>query len=252
MKKSLSLFVFFLLCSTFFGISQAQERRQEEKTIIVSTDVKEEVVPDKFVVELEIKEYYKDGQKKKVPISEIEERFLEAAKEAGILRNAITIQNMGNEFFFNPETKEKDSFVNKSYLMEVRLIENLQKVIMSIGEGFGSIRIVKAVYEAEDLLETEMVKTAIGKARAKAQEILSVIGKVPGEIINIDTSSTSREYNTDDYEKRIDFLRKHSEDRYGLIPIDYIHLPKLKPIVYKVNAKISFEILDTPPDHDRQ
>ncbi len=187
MKNLILSALAILLCTTsLFSQEMAPVRH-----IDVTGKYETEVEPDEFVLSLTISEYWEEEFKKKadekdyrtkVPIAKIENDLLQALYKAGVKKDQVKVQGMGNWW----RQTGRDFLISKQ--LEIRLndfsvVNNVAQ--MADTKGFKNMYIREMTHTRIEEIEKEARIKALQNARDKATYLLESIGEKPGKVISV-------------------------------------------------------------------
>lgn len=185
MKTRLSVFIISLL------VTLSLQAQTNERYIEVTGTSEMEIVPDKIHYLIEIREYFKeefDGKSKpeeyrtKVPLSEIEQGLRGVLAEAGIPKNAIRTQEIGDYW----RQQGQDFLVSKKFDITLTDFNQINEIVKRIDtKGIHTMRIGEL--ENNDMLAYHQKGKieALKAARRKATYLVEALGKRLGEVIRI-------------------------------------------------------------------
>lgn len=185
MKTRSSVFIISLL------VTLSLQAQTNERYIEVTGTSEMEIVPDKIHYLIEIREYFKeefDGKSKpeeyrtKVPLSEIEQGLRGVLAEAGIPKNAIRTQEIGDYW----RQQGQDFLVSKKFDITLTDFNQINEIVKRIDtKGIHTMRIGEL--ENNDMLAYHQKGKieALKAARRKATYLVEALGKRLGEVIRI-------------------------------------------------------------------
>lgn len=185
MKTRLSVFIISLL------VTLSLQAQTNERYIEVTGTSEMEIVPDKIHYLIEIREYFKeefDGKSKpeeyrtKVPLAEIEQGLRGVLAEAGIPKNAIRTQEIGDYW----RQQGQDFLVSKKFDITLTDFNQINEIVKRIDtKGIHTMRIGEL--ENNDMLAYHQKGKieALKAARRKATYLVEALGKRLGEVIRI-------------------------------------------------------------------
>ena len=185
MKTRLSVFIISLL------VTLSLQAQTNERYIEVTGTSEMEIIPDKIHYLIEIREYFKeefDGKSKpeeyrtKVPLSEIEQGLRGVLAEAGIPKNAIRTQEIGDYW----RQQGQDFLVSKKFDITLTDFNQINEIVKRIDtKGIHTMRIGEL--ENKDMLAYHQKGKieALKAARRKATYLVEALGKRLGEVIRI-------------------------------------------------------------------
>ena len=168
--------------------SQAQTN---ERYIEVTGTAEVEIVPDRIHYLIEIREYFEeefDGKSKpeeyrtKVPLSEIEQGLRETLDKAGIPRNAIRTQEIGDYW----RQQGQDFLVSKRFDITLTDFRQINEIVKRIDtKGIHTMRIGEL--ENQDMLAYHKKGKieALKAAQQKATYLVEALGKRLGDVIRV-------------------------------------------------------------------
>lgn len=167
------------------------QAQTNERYIEVTGTSEIEIVPDEIHYLIEIREYFKeefDGMSKpeeyrtKVPLSEIEQGLRGVLAEAGIPKNAIRTQEIGDYW----QQQGQDFLVSKKFDITLTDFNQINEIVKRIDtKGIHTMRIGEL--ENNDMLAYHQKGKieALKAARRKATYLVEALGKRLGEVIRI-------------------------------------------------------------------
>lgn len=167
--------------------SQEADRRYIEVT--GTSEI--EIVPDNIHYIIEIREYFAeefDGKSSpeqyatKIPLSDIEQRLYQALDEAGIGKNAIRTQEIGDYW----RKQGQDFLVSKQFDITLTDFDRIDEIIRRLDtRGISSMHIGEL--ENKDILKYHRAGKieALKAARDKATYLVEALGKKLGDVIMI-------------------------------------------------------------------
>ena len=185
MKTRLSVFIISLL------VTLSLQAQTNERYIEVTGTSEMEIIPDKIHYLIEIREYFEeefDGKSKpeeyrtKVPLSEIEQGLRGVLAEAGIPKNAIRTQEIGDYW----RQQGQDFLVSKKFDITLTDFNQINEIVKRIDtKGIHTMRIGEL--ENNDMLAYHQKGKieALKAARRKATYLVEALGKRLGEVIRI-------------------------------------------------------------------
>lgn len=177
--------------------SQAQTN---ERYIEVTGTAEVEIVPDRIHYLIEIREYFEeefDGKSKpeeyrtKVPLSEIEQGLREALDKAGIPRNAIRTQEIGDYW----RQQGQDFLVSKRFDITLTDFNQINEIVKRIDtKGIHTMRIGEL--ENQDMLAYHKKGkiVALKAAQKKATYLVEALGKRLGDVIRVVEKDSGNAY----------------------------------------------------------
>ena len=185
MKTRLSVFIISLL------VTLSLQAQTNERYIEVTGTSEMEIIPDKIHYLIEIREYFEeefDGKSKpeeyrtKVPLSEIEQGLRGVLAEAGIPKNAIRTQEIGDYW----RQQGQDFLVSKKFDITLTDFNQINEIVKRIDtKGIHTMRIGEL--ENNDMLAYHQKGKieALKAAQRKATYLVEALGKRLGEVIRI-------------------------------------------------------------------
>jgi uncharacterized protein YggE len=193
--KNVILFFAIILTS---GIARSQNINTESVRFIEVTGSSElEIDPDEIRFEIGIEEYWKEefekktefkDYKTKVPIAEIESQLLADLAKIGILKESITVKEVGNYW----RHRGKEFMISKQLeitLFDFRKVEEITASINTRGINYMLIKELKNKNMTEYRKQVKI--EALKAAKVKAAYLLESLGKQVGDVISI-TELTER------------------------------------------------------------
>ena len=171
-----------------------------ERYIEVTGTSEIEIVPDKIHYLIEIREYFEeefDGKSKpeeyrtKVPLLAIEQGLREALDKAGIPRNAIRTQEIGDYW----RQQGQDFLVSKKFDITLTDFNQINEIVKRIDtKGIHTMRIGEL--ENKDMLTYHQKGKieALKAAQRKATYLVEALGKKLGNVIRIVEEGSSNAF----------------------------------------------------------
>ena len=194
MKKLIVLLAIILTS----GIARSQNINTESVRFIEVTGSSElEIDPDEIRFEIGIEEYWQEefekrtefkDYKTKVPIAEIESQLLADLAKIGILKESITVKEVGNYW----RNRGKEFMISKQLeitLFDFRKVEEITATINTRGINYMLIKELKNKNMTEYRKQVKI--EALKAAKVKAAYLLESLGKQVGDVISI-TELTER------------------------------------------------------------
>lgn len=192
--NKLAIVVILMLTVTF---ATAQEKNAY-RYIEVTGKAEAEVDPDEFILSITIEEYWEEEFKKradekdyrtKVPISRIENNLLNTLTKAGIRKDQITVQGMGNFW----RERGKDFLISKQLEIKLNDFSMVNKLTeLADTKGFKTMYIREMKNTRIEEIEKQVRKEALQNARDKATYLLESIGEKPDKVLTISETQENR------------------------------------------------------------
>lgn len=188
--KSLLLLLVLIPCPLF---SQDVTDRYVEVT--GTSEI--EIVPDKIHYIIEIREYFEeefDGKSKpeeyrtKVPLDQIEQNLRQAFNKAGIAREDVRTQEIGDYW----RKQGQDFLVSKQFdvtLSDFKQIDELVRLIDT--KGINTMRIGELEHKDMLVYQQKGKTDALKAAKEKATYLVEALGKKLGNVIRIVENGSS-------------------------------------------------------------
>lgn len=193
MKK---LFIAAMLLVTVTHVT-AQEKNAY-RYIEVTGKAEAEVDPDEFILSITIEEYWEEEFKKradekdyrtKVPIARIENNLLNTLTKAGIHKDQITVQGMGNFW----RERGKDFLISKQLEIKLNDFAMVNKLSdLADTKGFKNMYIREMKNTRIEEIERQVRMEALQNAREKAAYLLESIGEKPDKVLTISETQENR------------------------------------------------------------
>jgi len=198
MKKIISLIAFVALTYTAFAQNVDMRRKIE-----VTGTSEQEVTPDIINVSISLQEYM-DG-KKKVTIDQLEQQLEGAVKDAGIVKEDFTINNISAWNNTYQKKKAPDFLASKQYSIKFRDLNKFDQILSKVDpKGIQATNIESYDYSKIDQLKNELKLKALLDAKSKATYLLNGIGDKLGDALNI----TVNENNNFPQPRQVMFMAK--------------------------------------------
>lgn len=192
--KRLLIAAIFLVTVSFVSAQEKNAYRYIE----VTGKAEAEVDPDEFILSLTIEEYWEEEFKKradekdyrtKVPISRIENNLINALTKAGIQKDQITVQGMGNFW----RERGKDFLISKQLEIKLNDFSMVNKLSeLADTKGFKNMYIREMKNTRIEEIEKQVRMEALQNAREKATYLLESIGEKPDKILTISETQENR------------------------------------------------------------
>lgn len=195
MKKIVSTII-LLLAFTLPLFAQDNNVRYIEVTGSSET----EVIPDEIHFIIQIREYWKEefekknkpeNYKTKVPLSEIEKNLMQVLQTAGIRKQDIHIQQIGDYW----REEGKDFLISKNFDITVKDFGTIDKIVKNIDtKGIQTMRIgeLKNKNIADYRIKGKIA--ALKAAKSKAESLTSALGKQLGDVLRITEIDDKNQY----------------------------------------------------------
>lgn len=193
MRKSVIAVILLVTVS----YATAQEK-SAYRYIEVTGKAEAEVEPDEFILSITIEEYWEEEFKKradekdyrtKVPIARIENNLLNTLAKAGINKDQITVQGMGNFW----RERGKDFLISKQLeikLSDFSMVNKLSELADT--KGFKNMYIRETKNTRIEEIEKQVRMEALQNARDKAAYLLESIGEKPDKVLTISETQENR------------------------------------------------------------
>lgn len=188
-----SVFVILVSTTSLFGQEMVPVRH-----IDVTGKYETEVEPDEFILSLTISEYWEEEFKKKadekdyrtkVHIAKIENDLLQALYKAGVKKDQVKVQGMGNWW----RQTGKDFLISKQLEIKLNDFSIVNKVAqLADTKGFKNMYIREMTHSRIDEIEKEARINALQNAKDKATYLLESIGEKPGKVISVSETQDNR------------------------------------------------------------
>ncbi len=161
---------------------QAQENFREP-FIEVSGTAEMEIDPNEIVLWIRLKEF--EENKNKVQLEKIDQRFLNALKEAGIDKKRLTLAGAGSTLS-KVTKRDKEAFREKTYELTLSSSAELEKFLASSEPvEIDNMRIVRVDHTDIGKFKLEVKAKALQAAKNKAQVLAESIGSTIGKPLMI-------------------------------------------------------------------
>lgn len=184
MIKKLFLGLAFAGVCAFLTTATAQPGMGPKRTVTVFGTAEKSVEPDEIFLSINISEYQDDAGMK-VGIKELEQRFLKAAADAGILPSDIRVENISG---FGSYQMEGQGFLpSKSYLVKAKNIAAVNMLMAKMGEaGAASVNTMYYSHSQVDTYMRDLKVQALKAAREKAEALVRVSNEKLGKVVSIE------------------------------------------------------------------
>ncbi|HEY8780686.1 MAG TPA: SIMPL domain-containing protein [Mucilaginibacter sp.] len=179
MKKI--LLIATLVAFTFSAFAQNVDLRRK---ITVSGTAEQEVTPDIINVTISLQEYM--NGKTKITIDQLESQLESAVKDAGILKDDFTINNISSYNNYYQKKKNPDFLASKQYSIRFHDLNKFDQLLSKVDpKGIQSTNIDSYDYSKITEVKRELKIQALLAARDKAAYLLNSIGEKLGGVIEI-------------------------------------------------------------------
>ncbi|MES2417158.1 MAG: SIMPL domain-containing protein [Bacteroidota bacterium] len=211
MKKLLTL-AFVAL----FSLGAMAQQVDLRKKITVSGAAETEVTPDIIYLNISLKEYFKDNNnKKRVPITELENQLYKAVLKAGIDKEDLMINNISSYNNATEKKKNPDFLASKQYRLKVSDLNKWNEIIGSVdAKGIVYTNIDSYNYSKIEDLKKELKIKALLAAKAKATYMVEALGDKLGSVLDI------QDVNNESYPQPVyrNYAMKASADAIEVAP----------------------------------
>lgn len=180
-----------LLLFLLISITVIAQDENNKRYIEVKGNAEMEIEPDEIILAVTIEEYWKEefekkkdfeDYKNKVPLAEIEDEFIKNLQKAGINKENIVVNNLGNYW----RNKGKEFLFSKQLEVKVTDLSKINKLMqLADAKGIKSMRIAELKHSDMARLKKEVKIQALQNAREKATYLLASIGEELGEVQSI-------------------------------------------------------------------
>jgi len=179
MKKI--LLIATLVAFPFSAFAQNVDLRRK---ITVSGTAEQEVTPDIINVTISLQEYM--NGKTKITIDQLESQLESAVKDAGILKDDFTINNISSYNNYYQKKKNPDFLASKQYSIRFHDLNKFDQLLSKVDpKGIQSTNIDSYDYSKITEVKRELKIQALLAARDKAAYLLNSIGEKLGGVIEI-------------------------------------------------------------------
>ena len=178
--------VLFLLTLTVYALIVTAQQNPFPKTITVSGSAEMEIVPDEIYVSVELKEYYKSGNK--IGLEKIKADFLGLCQKAGLPDSVISIAAYegGNLYWWKKKRKKDDLLASISYQVKFsdsKTMDNL--VVLLDDDATENFQVVRTSHSRMTEFRRQLKVKAIKAAKEKAEYLTEAINEKAGEAVSI-------------------------------------------------------------------
>lgn len=176
-------FIALLSVSTLSAFSQNVDTRRR---IEVSGSAEAEVTPDIIYVGISLKEYIRDGSKKKVEIEELEKQLHAAVLNAGIAKENFTINNISSYNYALERKKNPGFLARKQYRIKVTDLNKYNQIISAVDpKAIEYTNIESYDYSKIESLKQELKVKALRAAKDKASYLADAVNDKVGDALEI-------------------------------------------------------------------
>jgi len=184
-----------LLAAILLGtiaLSASAQQIDTRRKVEVYGSAEEEITPDIIYVSISLKEYFKDNNKNKVSIDELEKQLAAAVKKAGIKDADFTIENIASYNYIDPKKKKDPGFLaSKQYKVKVADLNSINGILSSIDErGIQSTGISGYDHSRMKEIRNELRIKAVNNAKDKATVLAQALGDTLGKALEVNDSNT--------------------------------------------------------------
>jgi hypothetical protein len=196
LKKSIGLTIGLLVGVLFATYAQTVTTVDQRRKIEVTGYSELEVVPDELYFSISLKEYYKDekNQKDKVIITDLEKQLLQAVTNAGLSKDALSLESVGGYHNYVDKKKKPTTFLeSKSYILKVDKPDKLDVVLSKIdNRGLTNAYVQRVDHSKKEEFKKQVKINALKDAKEKASYLLESIDQKiyqPLEIRELDENT---------------------------------------------------------------
>lgn len=181
--KSIVLLMFFLV-----SIPTIAQNELNNRYIEVKGNAEIEIEPDEILLSITIEEYWKEefekkkdfeDYKNKVLLAEIEDQLIKNLRKAGINKEDIVVQNIGNYYRY----RGKEFLFSKRLEVNVTDLSKINKLMqLADAKGIKSMTISELKHSRMDEFKKEVKIKALQDAREKAKYLLESIDEELGKV----------------------------------------------------------------------
>jgi uncharacterized protein YggE len=185
MKKIIALAVLIMITCSAFAQSVDMRRKIE-----VTGTAEQEITPDIIYISISLQEYM--NGKTKITIGQLENELETAVKNAGIVKDDLTVNNISAWNNILEKKKAPDFLAAKQYSLKLSDLNKLDQVLGAIDpKGIQATNIDSYDYSKINELKNELKLKALLSARDKAAFLLNGIGDKLGDALNITETDNS-------------------------------------------------------------
>lgn len=202
------------------------------------------VEPDEIILSIRVKEYWEEefarkakpeDYKTKVPIERIEKDLTAALARAGVKKEDISVQGIGDSW----REQGRDFLVGKQFQVRVYNFGTVNEIIRNVDtRGVDYMNIADLKNKDIDRYREKGKIEALKAARYKAGYLLEALGKKVGEVIAVEEPNESGFYGAPQYMQSNVMLEEAAVDTGGG---DIADVAKIK-LRYQMRAR--FQIAD--------
>jgi uncharacterized protein len=178
--------LFFIALLAFLATAGFAQTIDTRRRIEVSGTAEAEVTPDIIYVGISLKEYFRDGSKKRVEIDELEKQLQTAVLNAGVPKENFTINNISS-YNYAYEKKKNPAFIaRKQYRIKVTDLNKFNQILGAIDpRGVEYTNIEGYDYSKIETLKQELKIKALRAAKDKATYLAAAVDDKVGEALDI-------------------------------------------------------------------
>jgi uncharacterized protein YggE len=176
------LFIF----STTTQAQQMQPLFPSVKKIEVTGSAEIEVIPDEIYFSISLREYFKDKDKNKVEIQELEKQLQTAVNAAGIPKENFQIENIYGYRYWPGRKKPSDFLESKRYVLKLNNLSKVDDIMAKVdAKGIEYVNISRYEHSKIEQYRKEIKTKALQAAKDKATYLLQGVGEQMGGILEI-------------------------------------------------------------------
>lgn len=181
---------------TVTGFSQI-ETTPKVRTITVTGSAELEIVPDEIYIEVQLKEYEKQGSHVKVSIDKIKRNFLAGVQSAGIPDSLVTVASYtgySENYWWRRHKKdeESDMFATITYQLKLKSTRQMDDLVNTLDDdATENFYITKTNNSRATEIRKQLKIDAIKAAKDKALYLTGAIDEKLGHAITITETDNS-------------------------------------------------------------
>lgn len=189
---------YFLIAFAVFSVSgicifsspvkaqQMQPSFSNIKKIEVNGSAEMEIIPDEIYFSVSLREYFKDKDRNKVEIAQLEKQLQAAVQAAGIPKENFQIENIYGYRYWPERKKPVDFLESKRYVLKLNNLTKVDEIIGKVdAKGVEYVNISRYEHSKIEQYRKEIKTKALQAAKEKAAYLLQGIGEQPGGVLEI-------------------------------------------------------------------
>jgi uncharacterized protein len=166
--------------------AQVQPSFPNMKKIEVTGSAEMEVIPDEIYFSISLREYFKDKDKNKVEITELEKQLQAAVNAAGVPKENFQIENIYGYRYWPGRKKPVDFLESKRYVLKMNNLAKVDEIMSKVdAKGIEYVNISRYEHSKIEQYRKDIKTKALQAAKDKAAYLLQGIGEQVGGVLEI-------------------------------------------------------------------